>query len=218
MLQAVRNLFGPVRAVNPVAEAWHQQYRRTPDLWYLSQHARQLLFVPDDFKVGYPKHQLLEGNEPIHPNVYTHRPYKVYNKDLGTHSFPLPFEEEVDFEIHGWYKPEPARVQGELYAIPTPFFWKVLDIQKDNGLQFTRKRVPITLPWREIKYSDREDAELWSKVPTMSGDCFITRPAWMYVASPEYWDNYIGVSLGTRAVPMFEHITPKHWIDRYYKF
>lgn len=216
MLQALRKLIRPINN-DPAVEVWLQQYRRTPDLWFLSQHTRQLVFFPDDFKLGHKRHEKIEGHLPIHPSVYTLGEYTVYKKDLGEHSFPLPFEKGVDFEIHSWYKPELARIQGELYALPVELFWKVLDIEKENGLQFTRKRVMITCPWREVRHGGA-NAELWDKVPTISKDCLRTVPAWMYVARPEYWENYIGVSLGTRAVPMYEHNTPKFWIEKYYKF
>ena len=204
---------------NPLAEEWHRQYRRTPDLWYLAQYSRQLVFIADDFKTGKNKHDLIEGQLPIHPSAYSLEPFTVYNKDLGTHSFPLPFEKDVDFEIHGWYKPELARIQGELYALPSQFIWKVLDIEKENGLHFMRKRVSVTLPWREVKYNDDPDTKNWvSKIPSISSDYIRTVRAWMYVARPEYWDDYIGVALGTRAVPIYTHNSPKHWIDHYYKF
>lgn len=197
---------------------WQQQYHRTPDLWYLQQHSRQNIFIPDDMKLGKPNHKLIEGHEPIHPDCYTSDLYTVFNKDLGTHSFPLPFEKDVDFEYHGWYKPELARIKGECYSLPSGLFWKVLDIHKDNGVQFLRKRVSIMLPWREITFKQGPDAEVWEKIPRISNDCFVTRRAWMYVAVPQYWNNFIGVSLGTRAVPIFEPIIPKVWLDKYYIF
>jgi hypothetical protein len=203
---------------NPLAEAWHQQYRRTPDLYYLCQHARQLVFIADDLKVGKINHKLIEDHSPIHPHCYTLQPFTVYNKDLGIHSIPLPFEEGVDFGTTGWYKPELHRIQGELYALPSPLIWKVLDIQKENGLQFTRKRVLLTLPWREVTFDSGPDIPMASKIPSISKDYLRTQPAWMYVARPEYWDNYIGVALGTRAVPTYQHNTPKEWIGTYYKF
>ena len=209
MFSFAKKLFRP-EIIDPEAEAWHRQYRRTPDLWYLSQHARQLVFISDDFKMGLPKHDLIEGQEPIHPSCYTLHNFTVYKKDLGTHSFPLPFEEGIDFQIHGWYKPELARIKGELYALPSHYIWKVLDIEKENGLQFVRKRVSITVPWREVRYD--------GLLPFISKDYIRTIRAWMYVARPEYWDDYIGVALGTRAVPIYEHDSPKDWITKYYQF
>lgn len=218
MLQAIKRFMQPSLIINPQAEAWHQQYRRTPDLWYLEQHARQNFFFADDFKIGHKRHEHIEGHMPIHPACYTLNEFTVFKKDLGEHSFPLPFEKGIDFDIYGWYKPELARIQGEMYSLPSQLIWKVLDIQKENGLQFIRKRVAVTLPWREVTWNGHAAAETWSKIPTISKDCLRTVQAWMYVARPEYWDDYIGVALGTRAVPLFEHNTPKVWIEKYYKF
>lgn len=204
--------------IDTEAEAWHRQYRRTPDLWYLNQHARQLVFIADEFKRGKEKHDLLEGQEPIHPGCYTLDEFTMYHKDLGVRSFPLPFEKEIDFQIHGWYKPELARIKGELYALPSPLMWKVLDIQKDNGVQFFRRRASISLPWREVRYDDSSDAIIVAKIPNISKDFVRTVRAWMYIARPEYWDDYLGVHLGTRPVPIFTHNTPKIWIKDYYQF
>jgi len=219
MFENARKFFhlSTAEVINPEAEKWHRQYRRTPDLWYLNQHARQLVFIADDFKRGHRRHELIEGQEPIHPSCYTADSFTCYKKDLGVHSFPLPFEKHIDFQIHGWYKPELARIQGELYALPSHFLWKVLDIEKENGLQFNRTRVSITVPWREVKYNI--DPNVWvSKIPTISRDYIRTIRAWMYIARPEYWDDYVGVALGTRAVDLYEHDTPKDWIKKYYKF
>lgn len=220
MLQAVRKFLRPDEQSLDVAKArlWHQQYKLTPDLWYLEQHARQLIFIADDLKYGKPNHKLIEDHVPIQPDCYTLQPYTVYNKDLGDHSFPLPFEEGIDFGIHGWHKPELARIKGELYALPSDLFWKVLDIHKQNTVQFTRRRVSITLPYRTVTYSNDPSDPAWSKIPVISKDNLRTCRAWMYEANPEYWDDYIGVSLGTRAVPLYEHNTPKVWIGKYYKF
>lgn len=218
---AKRIVKGLVQAteVDPEAEAWHRQYRRTPDLWYLAQHARQLVFIADDFKRGKQKHELLEGQEPIHPSCYTLDEFTMYHKDLGVRSFPLPFEKGVDFEIHGWYKPELARIKGELYALPSPLMWKVLDIEKDNGVQFFRRRASITLPWREIVYNNDVNPDVWvSKIPNMNGDYIRTIRAWMYIARPDYWDDYLGVHLGTRPVPIYSPNAPKKWINNYYQF
>lgn len=222
MFEAARKFFNgqalPEDVVVPEMEDWHRKYRRTPDLWYLNQHARQLVFIADDFKRGHRRHELIDGQEPIHPSCYTLENFTCYKKDLGVHSFPLPFEKHVDFQIHGWYKPELARIRGELYALPSPYLWKVLDIEKENGLQFIRTRVSITVPWAEIKYSVGPDANWVEKSPVISRDYFVTKRAWMYIARPEYWDDYIGVALGTRGLPLSEHETPKDWIKNFYNF
>lgn len=218
MFQAVKDFLSPQALVNTEAEAWHRQYRRTPDLWYLNQHGRQLVFIADEFKTGKEKHELI-SQAPIHPSCYTVEEFTVYNKDLGVRSFPLPFEKGVDFQLHGWYKPELARIQGELYALPSPLMWKVLDIHKENGVQFFRKRVSITVPWRDVTFNEDPKAEVWvSKIPNISNDRIRTVRAWMYIALPDYWDDFLGVHLGTRPVPIFTHNTPKDWIKEYYKF
>lgn len=209
----------PVSTFDPQAHAWHRQHSRTPDLHYLEQHVRQNIFIPDDLKLGLPNHKLIDGHLPVHPSCYTLKPFTTWKKDLGSHSFPLPFEEGVDFEVFTRHKPEPARLQGELYTLPSHYFWKVLDIHKQNGVQFERKRVSISLPWREVTYSSDPNAAVWvDKIPSISRDYVRTIRAWMYVALPEYWSDFIGVSLGTRGVPTYEHDTPKDWISQYSKF
>ncbi len=205
MLQKVRKFFQHEVGVRP----WH---RYTPDAWMLEQHARQNVFVCDDMKTGHINHKLIEKHVPVHPLCYTLDEYIMWNKDLGTHSFPIIFDKTV--KVHGpeLYKPEPARIQGQLYSLPSTIFYKVLDIHKENTVKFIRRRVGITLPYRLVSYD--KDRPL----PVISKDYLRTVPAHMYLAIPEYWSDLIGCHLGSKATPLYQHETPKVWIDKYYKF
>jgi len=214
MFAAVKRLFHHEEEIETPTQAqkWHKQYQLTPDLAFLEQHSRQLIFICDDMKTGGNKHKLIEEHLPIHPVCYTSEMFLMWNKDMGTHSFPLPFKGNEEFDVCGIHKPEPARIRGELYAIPSHLFWKVLDKEKQNTVQFTRERTTITLPYRQVTYPDK------GGLPKISKDCIHTVRAWMYIAKRDYWDDYIGSHLGTKAVALYEHDTPKIWIGSYYKF
>lgn len=191
---------------------WHIQNWRTPDLWQLSQHARQNVFFPDDMKIGKINHKLISDHIPVHPDAYTLSSYRVFQKDLGEHSVPLLFDSTVDFGLNIYDTPEPARVKGELYSLPSALLWKVLDIHKQNTVQFVRQRVSITLPYREVIFTEGVI------LPKITKDQLKTVPAHMYVAVPEYWGPRLGSILGTKPVQLLEPNSPKVWIERYYKF
>lgn len=203
---------------DPDAVKWHLQNSLTPDIAYLEQHARQNIFIPDDLMRGRMNHRLIEGNLPVHPSCYTLKPFITWQKDLGEHSFPLPFPDTEVFEIFTKYKPEPARIKGELYSLPTHFFWKVLDIHKQNTVQFRRERVSITMPYRHVTFNTDPDADMADKIPNISPDYLRTIRAWMYIANREYWDDLIGVHLRTKAVQTYQHDSPKEWISHYSHF
>jgi hypothetical protein len=211
MFSAVRKFIQGTQP-DPAANLWHKQFVHTPDLWLLEQYPRQRVFIADDLKTGKVNHKLIKEHRPVHPDVYTLQKYTMWKKDLGGHSYPLPFEPGHDAQVPSLYRAEPARIKGELYVLPSNLFWNVLDKHKQNGVQFTRKRVLITVPWRTVSFeTDRP-------LPVISSDQTITIDAWMYVARPEYWDDYLGVHLGSKAVDTYAPNSPKVWLDEYYKF
>lgn len=211
MLSAVRKLIQG-NGHDPAANLWHRQFSYTPDLWLLEQYARQRVFIADDLKTGKINHKLIEDHKPVHPDCYTLQKYTMWNKDLGGHSYPLPFEEGHTIDVPSLYRPESARIKGEMYVLPSSLFWNVLDKHKQNGVQFDRKRVLITVPWRTVSFDKA------NPLPKISKDQMISVDAWMYVARPDYWDNYLGAHLGSKAVDTYAPNSPKVWLDEYYKF
>lgn len=200
----------------PDPKDWHLQCRLTPDIWKLEQYHRQLIFVCDDMMKGNKNHSLIaeasaSGDDPFHPTCYTLKPFTLWKKDLGTESFPVAMED--GYEPTGFLRwpAEPARIRGELYAI-RPYQFIKLDIHRQNGVQFRRIRTAITLPYNQVKYTQKRP------LPKIAGEYIETIQAWMYVGVPEYWDNLLGGVFNTKPVDLFEHDKPRTWIDKYYKF
>lgn len=213
MLEALKHYLKPETEV--AEKQWHSY---SPDAWYLEQHPRQNIFIADDLKRGKINNKLIEDHQPIHPTCYTLECFTVWIKDLGEHSYPLILEQGQEVDGPSFHVPELARIRGELYSLPSTLFTNSLDIHKENTVKFIRKRVSITLPYRYLTFNSSPDATWAEKVPSISNDHLRTVRAWMYVANPEYWRDLIGSHLGSKAAPIYQHETPKVWIDQYYKF
>jgi hypothetical protein len=213
MFESVKRLFrqDPDRS----AEAWHRQCELTPDIWYLEQHHRQLIFVADDLMSDHRHNRILteasaSGVDPIHPYAYTVDDYKFYLKDLGKVSHPVLMEKDAELTGFVRFPPEPAQVKGELWSI-RPYQFIKLDKLRQNGVQFVRKRVSIFLPAVDVVYTK---AQPNPKLVTANG---VVR-AWMYVGIPEYWDTQLGGVFATKAAPIYEHDHPIPEVRRFYKF
>lgn len=215
MFQAFRKYIQKDK-VDEEAYAWHTQNRLTPDVWKLQQYMRQLIFVPDDMMRGQRNHEMIaeasaSGDDPFHPSCYTLKPFTFWKKDLGTMSYPIAMEESFCPSSFVRWPPPPARIKGELYAI-RPYQFIKLDKYKQNGIQFERKRVMITLPYRNVIF-DRKHP-----VPEITIEYIETVQAWMYVGIPEYWDHQLGGVFQTSTMNLFEHDTARDWIKEFYKF
>lgn len=214
MFQALKKLVG-FDKTNETVTAWAHQNQHSPDLWRLMQYQRQWIFIPDDMKMGHRHHKLISeesasGVDPFHPACYTRKNYTLWKKDLGTESFPIAFEESFKPSNFVRWPPEPARIMGELYAIrPSQFI--LLDNHRQNGVQFIRKRVDISIPYVEARYSKEKP------LPVLK-DCLHTLQAWMYLGVPQYWDPLLGGVFDTHSLPLYEHETPRIWMKHFYKY
>lgn len=224
MYQAVKDMLRNKKEllVNAEAQTWHRQCVLTPDIWKLEQSMYQLIFVPDDMMRGRINNHLIadagkDGDVPVHPACFTFDRYTMFKKDLGEHSFPIPMDKT--FEPSGYLrvKPVPAKIKGQLYAILSPQIIK-LDIHRQNGLLFRRERREISLPYRHVKYNDKPDAEVYSKLPVISPYFLKTVTASMYVGIPEYWDNLISDMFTVRECNKEALNQPQFWVDEYYRF
>lgn len=213
MFQAMKDYF---KSEEPAAVEWHQQCSMTPDIWKIEQSMYQLIFIPDDMMRGQPNNHLIadagrDGETPVHPACFTLERFTFWKKDLGVNSFAIPMEKS--FEPSGYLrvKATPAKIKGQLYAILSPRI-KKLDIHRQNGVQFTRKRQMISLPYRQVRFNKERP------LPNLSEEYLISVEAWMYVGIPAYWDDLIGDMFQVRECSKFELDTPKFWMEEYYKF
>jgi hypothetical protein len=194
---------------------WASQNQYTPDIWQLEQFEWQHIFVPYPFQMDFSSEkEMLEAvrlGRPTHPTCYTRHPFHMFVKDLGKNSYPIPIPKEFEPSNFLRWPAIPARIRGQMWSIPPKLFIS-LDKAKQNGVQFRRQRVHITLPWREVKYDDK------SPLPYITDDYVVTKSAWMYIGLPDYWHDQIGGIFTSCQVEHKEFVTPKKWIDRFYEF
>jgi hypothetical protein len=230
MYQAVKNFFQKTET-DPVAAKWSKQCELTPDIWKLEQSQYQLIFIPDSMMQGRADNHLIadagkDGDVPVHPACFTFDRYTFWQKEehfINAEGKPevkysaIPMKKE--YEPTNWLRvrPTPAKIKGQLYAILSPRIIR-LDIHKQNGVLFRRERQEISLPYRQVKYNDKPDAKLYSKLPVISPYYLRTVSAWMYIGIPEYWDNLISDMFAVRECNKFELDQPQFWVDEYYKF
>lgn len=218
MLQRLKQIFTPTQeaATNPVAvHDWAHQNQHTPDIWQLEQFEWQHIFVPYPFQMDFgSEKEMLETvrlGRPTHPTCYTHNEFNFFIKDLGSASYPIPMPKEYEPSAFLRWPVIPARIKGTMWSIPPSLFIS-LDKSKQNGVQFGRQRIKITLPWREVKYDNK------SPLPFITEDYLVTKTAWMYIGRPDYWNDQIGGIFQSCQVEHKEFLTPKKWIDRFYEF
>lgn len=215
MFQAVKKLVG-LGGPDEAAVSWHRRNILTPDIWKLEQSMFQLVFIPDDMMRGRINNHLIaegarDGDIPVHPACFTLEKFTFFKQDLGVQSFPIAMEKDWKPQNYHRVAPIPAKIKGQLYAIFSPRM-KVLDIHRQNGVQFRRIRTFVTLPYQFVGYS--KDRPL----PKFSPEYIHTVEAWIYVGIPEYWNDRIGDIFGVTECNHYEHDIPKFWVDRYYKF
>lgn len=194
-------------------QAQINDWDNTTDQWFLEQFARQLVFVADDLRVGGKNHQVIMDLSPvgraINPSVYTHNKYLAYKQDLGKdHSTAIVMPADYVPSGHIFNPPDPAPVQGELYAVDA-FRMYLLDKHMQNGVKYRRVRTRITYPFRDVKNYRTNN-------PKVSPHRFITITAWMYVGIPRYWDPLIGGVLA-KPLPLHKHDEPRHYVGEFYK-
>lgn len=214
----VKKLFGSDDQLDYEAIEWALQCHMTPDNWKLEQYIRQLVFVPCDMKKGGNNHHLIKDfiNGPSYEDAYTSKEYTFWKKDLGGHSFPivLPGDYRPDSFLGPPEMVEPiesAPIKGELYFIPGSHV-KELDKHRVNGVQFTRDRVNIRIPYRTVAFNKERP------LPVISDHQFFsTVQAWMYVGVKDYWNPQIG-GIFKSQMDLYEHDKPRVWIKRFYQF
>lgn len=167
----------------------HYRKTNTPDIAYLEQYERVLLFCYGREMKGHAEHEVLGENKTYHGTIFTESDYIVWRKRLGKESYPIAIRTEET----GFGNIRPARLKGELYAV-SPNTIVSLDNSRENGKMFRRKRISLIYPYRErtwaVAYGETHPDRLkW--IPQLSGTRLQTLEAWAYVGRKTYWDDVI---------------------------
>lgn len=187
----------------------------TPDMYMLQMYKKWLYFAYSADQDGHPKSVADLGAEKTHI-AWTSGQYSMYRKQLGGESFAIalddPYDQAQRAEKHHWgYENGPASAQsikGELFLV-TPEMLVSLDERVENTVQFNRRRVSVSVPYR-FQYRDK-DGNL-----KVSGRQSELRVAWMYIGNPEFWDKQIDNGFLFKPAKLF---TPElDELRRYYHF
>jgi len=156
----------------------------TPDMANLERKAFHRLFVYNNWQHGQHGHDQL-GGEAIRlaAAVSTDRDFVVLKKKLGKETYPIALDLEAEKYTLGretFFGPR-GQILGQLFYV-RPSVIKELDKQQLNGIEFSRERINIDVPFRE------HDGTAISDPKIMRMD------AWAYIGRTEYWIDGHGIT------------------------
>lgn len=195
----------------------------TPDAHVLDEYEFQLFFAHDQLQRNMTLYPMIEESAYL-CSAFTTKNFQFFKSAVEPDGIPIPMETELTEPLIR-NLPFPAKIKGELHII-RPKQFLPLDIMLKNGVQFTRKRVRLIVPYRERRLFPTKDVHgrpLPKVLQGKEGLTFWTNEkvyiirAWMYVGNPDYWNDLLDVGYHFQSVKMFE---PKQrtWLKRYYKY
>lgn len=189
--------------------------RYTHDVYFLSKFKSWWLFVYSCEQFTHP-HMLKEALTGYIPHVaYTSCPFSLWTKQLGAESFSIALDESSQREMEAeevLRKTElgskllikkkmvpsarPERIKGDLVKV-TPHMLYKLDEQHKNGVEFTRRRISVSIPFR-FQYRDREDKL------KVSETYWQHLMVWAYIGVQSFWDKQITDSFIFKPAKLFQ--------------
>jgi hypothetical protein len=181
----------------------HDQCSNTPDSGELYEKDYHLVFFYDQLMSKRDEHWLVKDHALYNgPDIVTWRGFTVLNHglwvhDLRSHKTAIPLSvtdaDRKDWEDNnptGSRRAPPAKVKGELYLV-RPELLFLLDKDKQNGVEFERKRVLVRIPYRKVVWVKDpslhpDNPEKLESVHTSSFETKLVHP-WMYVGVDDYW-------------------------------
>lgn len=196
MLTKLKRVFG-MPGIYPTREqidSFFAEVSMTPDCGELEESAYAPLFVYDNMMEGLKDFSLIQPHIEDRWTAYTRDHFALVKERLGSNSYPVMLEKGLSssYEVFPeqdngnkkgvaeWEIIKKFRVRGQLVKIDSKRI-KQLDIARQNGVQFDRKRIKVNIPFRTSG---------WSK---QHGRGFLSEPmvahvwAHAYVGRDEYW-------------------------------
>ena len=216
LLKVFPKLFGAPNLPSYHEVTWlNEEVKYTPDNSKLEQYEFQLLFCPDETQRGYSHYSLIEDSV-FECHAFTQKFYNYWQQRDGQ---LIPLEANAPAAVK--YFPPSLRIKGELHAI-RPYQFRALDTYKQNTVQYTRQRVKLLVPFREVRLSDNY-AEDGRELPScLQGKKGVVGPehiqvvrAWMYVGRDDYWDPLLN-AYNFRKVQ--HHESRRAWLKEYYSY
>ncbi len=192
-----------------------KRYPKTPDMAELEQGSHVLMFLHDDLMRPHRNHRLI--------HKCSQKVGRGFTKD------------KFDYRVGKWtgrglpfLDKEGLRVKGELHAVETAAI-PGLDNHYDNGVQFTRVKVPVLITDREHRLMSIGNEEFVRKLPpgmlrtvpelglrhytSHLRVCIVE--AHMYVALRSYWND--GDKSWVSIPPTFPR-DELVWLPKYFKY
>lgn len=174
----------------------------TPDLAKLREKRAHYMFFPDDMKRGHRRHAMIKESSKFCAQGFTKSGFSMWRHNLGQESYPISFEDKDAFVPF-------LKLKGEVFLVPTDTI-KILDEHRENGVQFLRKRVRISIPFR-IQRMDRD-----AKVIHTSRTYEQHLSPWMYVGVNDHWVELLN---GIQFSPVTQQYFGKEMESmKYYEF
>ena len=174
------------------AQQAKEKNKNTPDVALLERKLFNRVFVFDDMMKGHPGHdKFIREHSAFLATGFTAECMTLWKKKLGKLSFPVALPDT-------FHTTPSVPIKGELYALETSQILE-LDKERENGVQFIRKRINIVLPYRHLLFNkDRpqvykgtrsEDSrELYDNIKNqLTAELRVNVTAWAYVGVSDYW-------------------------------
>lgn len=185
----------------------------TPDIARVSLSAQHLLFICDEkmhLRSGY---SAIAEHTAFLNTVYTKDKFDFYlsrgNEEEGLVKCLVPLKGSLP-------------IRGELHVISTEGLI-LLDKLWENGVQFRRERIRVTLPYRSVFRRKNRDTRgrplpswLENSYTFLSEERTVELRVQMYVGIPEYWADKIDGGYNFEKVTTFVPNNLRSWLDKYY--
>lgn len=202
-----------------------EECKFTPDNWKLELAPYQLVFVHDEMNTFMHK-IARKVCDAVTQEGFCYFIQK-YNDDGSETDNPVALTMQTTVKIVPWAETKgapSAHVHGSVYAVPS-FLIKYLDTAKENGVQFTRRRVSLRFDYQDrVSFKDRAQIANFARdyLGYSVTRAIITSPiiktelaeAWMYVGKNDFWEDQIN-NLNFVPVPLVKNKRTKHIFYKY---
>ena len=154
----------------------------TPDAPFLETRPFWRVLVVDEMMAPHFMNRQLGEDAVKRVDAFTMDRFSMWKKEEGAASQVIPLETKfmsVPF----------THIRGQLWRVPTSRLY-VLDSMKQNGVEFSRKRVQLAIPfhyteWNKVEF--QEDGSVTKGEPNVRRLMDTSLKAWMYVGRDDFW-------------------------------
>lgn len=179
-----------------------EEISHTPDMRFLNRKRLHNFFIYGNMLSDHPKHAYIEEYSKACCTAYTFDEFSLWKKCLGKESYPIPLRKRYNALFNHVPAAPKSMIKGTLFQMATEHI-PVLDKYMDNGKgpasPFTRVRVPLLTPYRDVTWELEGGVTLGERKTS-------TVMAWMYEGNLEHWEPQLD---GGRLFQPVRNFTPK---------